>query len=443
MPPESVVRYTNSGDVQIAYRVIGDGPRDIMVVFEWASNLDLSTDDPRVDRFLRRFAEYGRLIVFDIRGSGLSDPVDRLPPMEEWVDDIRAVLSAVGSERTALVGQGHAGQLCMVFTAMYPETVSALVTLNSFARLRRGPGYPPGHPPAVEAAMLEVLLDGWGTGQPMGWLNPGMAEGAHGPVRLARVERAGGSPRRAALKQRLVYEIDVRDVLSAITVPTLVVHTRDNPYIRRDHAAYLVDHIQDSRYVELPGGDYSPYASREADALMDAVEEFLTGTPSGPATDRALMTVAFTDIVGSTELATSLGDRSWRSLLEIHEHVSRREIENARGRLVKLTGDGLMATFDGPARAVTCVQSIGDILEPLGVRIRAGVHTGEVERVGDDIGGIGVHIAARISGLAVAGEVLVSSTVRDLVAGSGIAFEDRDEQVLKGVNEPWRVFAAR
>lgn len=379
----------------------------------------------------------------DIRGSGLSDPVDRLPPLESWVDDIQAVLSAVGSEQTALVGHGHAGQLCMLYAAVHPEQVSALVTVNSFARLRQAPDYPWGHSPRVEAAIVNQLLEEWGTGRPMATLNPGMAEGARGPSRLARLERAAGSPRRAALKQRLVYHVDVRDVLSAIAVPTLVVHSRDNQYVSRRHAEYLVEHIAGSRYLELPGADYSPAASVELDELMDAVEEFLTGTRSGPVTDRALMTVAFTDIVESTEQATSLGDRRWRSLLEVHESVARREIEEARGRLVKLAGDGLMATFDGPARAVRCVQSIGDLFEPLGLRIRAGVHTGEIGRIGDDIGGVAVHIAARISGLAGSGEVLTSSPVRDLVAGSGLVFEDRGEQVLKGVQEPWRVFAAR
>ena len=442
MAPERVVRYADGGDVQIAFQVIGNGPRDIVMVFEWAANLDLASEIPRIDRFLRRFGEYGRLIQIDIRGSGLSDPVDRLPPLEDWVDDIQAVLSAVGSEKAALVGHGHAGQLCMLFAAMHPDQVSALVTINSFARLRQAPDYPWGHSPRAEAAIVKGLLEKWGTGRQMGSLNPGAAEGARGPDHLARLERAAGSPRRAALKQRLVYEIDVRDVLPAIAVPTLVVHTRDNRFAGRGHADYLVEHIAGSQYLELPGADYSPYASSEANALMDAVEEFLTGTPSGPTTDRALMTVAFTDIVGSTELAVAFGDRRWRSLLEIHESVARREIEDARGRLVKLTGDGLMATFDGPARAVKCVQSIGELLEPLDLRIRAGVHTGEIERIGEDIGGIAVHIAARISGLAGAGEVLTSSTVRDLVAGSGIVFEDRGEQVLKGVTEPWHVFAA-
>jgi class 3 adenylate cyclase len=242
--------------------------------------------------------------------------------------------------------------------------------------------------------------------------------------------------------QRLVFETDVRDVLPAITVPTLVIHTKHNAFAHPGHARYLLDNIAGSRFLELPGSDHTPYISVDAGDLMDAVEEFLTGAKAAPATDRSLMTVAFTDIVGSTEMAAELGDRRWRSLLEMHESIARREIDVARGRLIKFTGDGLMATFDGPARAVQCMQAIGERLEPIDLSIRAGVHTGEVELIGDDIGGIAVHVAARIAALAGPGEVLTSSTVRDLVAGSGLVFEDRGEHTLKGVPDPWRVFAA-
>jgi len=441
MAPERTVHYADSGGLQIAYGTIGDGPLDILMAFEWAANLDWDLNDVRMNRFLQRFSEYGRLTVFDMRGVGLSDPVESLPPLENWVDDVRAVMSAVGSERAALIGHGHAAQLCMLFAAMHPDQTAALITINGYARLRRAPDYPWGFPPEAAEVFINGITEGWGTGVPLGVLNPGWNEGL-GPERLARLERAAGSPRRAALKQRLVFDIDVRDVLPAIAAPTLVIHTRENWFARLGHARYLVDHIAGARYLELSGGDHSPWATENADELSDAMEEFLTGTKGAPATDRSLMTVAFTDIVGSTEMAADLGDRRWRSLLEIHESVSREQIDSARGRLVKLTGDGLMATFDGPARAVQCMRSIGDLLEPLGLRIRAGVHTGEVETIGNDIGGIAVHVAARIAALASAGEVLTSSTVRDLVAGSGLVFEDRGEQSLKGVPDPWRVFAA-
>ena len=443
MAPERTVHYADSGGLQIAYRTGGDGPLHIVMAFEWAANLDWARDDVRMDRFLRRFSEYGRLTVFDMRGVGLSDPVESLPPLEDWVDDVQAVMSAVGSERAALVGHGHAAQLCMLFAAMHPDRTAALITINGYARLRRAPDYPWGYPPEAAEAFINSITEGWGTGVPLSVLNPGFVDGGLGVEQLARLERAAGSPHRAALKQRLVFDIDVRDVLPAIAAPTLVIHTKENWFARLGHAQYLVDHIAGARYLELPGGDHSPWATENADELADAMEEFLTGTKGAPETDRSLMTVAFTDIVVSTEMAADLGDRRWRSLLEIHESVSRGEIESARGRLVKLTGDGLMATFDGPARAVQCMRSIGDTLEPVGLRIRAGVHTGEVELIGDDIGGIAVHVAARIAALAGAGEVLTSSTVRDLTSGSGIVFEDRGERSLKGVPEPWRVFAAQ
>ena len=441
MRPERTVDYVESRGLQIAYQAIGDGPLDIVIAFEWGSNLDLVWDNPRVDRFLRRFGEYGRLIHFDLRGNGLSDPVDSLPPLEEWVDDLQAVLSAVGSEKTALVGHGHAAQLCMLFAAMHPDQTSALVTINGFARMRRAADYAWGYPPEAEEAVVGAISQGWGTGRTLTSINPSLGDGPRGAEWVARLERAAGSPQRAANKQRLVFDVDIRDVLPSVSVPTLVVHTRNNTYAHPGHAQYLLEHITDARFVELPGKDHSPWASEDLDELMDIIEEFLTGSKNTPATDRSLMTVAFTDIVGSTEMAAELGDRRWRSLLEIHESVGRREIENGHGHVVKSTGDGLMATFDGPARAVQCMRSIGSLLESLGLRIRAGVHTGEVELFEDDIGGIAVHIAARIAGLADAGEVLASSTVRDLVAGSGLVFEDRGEQTLKGVPEPWRIFA--
>ncbi len=438
MPAGVPIQYADSGGLQIAYRVLGDGPLDIVVAFEWASNIDLFWESPQIERFLRRFTNYGRLIHFDMRGLGLSDPVESLPPLEDWVEDVRAVLSAAGSERAALIGQGHAGQLCMLFSAIHPELTHALVTVNSYARLRRAPDYPWGWPPKVEETVIATIESTWGTGAALASINPGVAGDPRALEWMGRLERAAGSPRRAARAQRIVADIDIRDVLSAITVPTLVAHTKGNLVYRVGHGRYLADHIVGARYLELPGEDHTPVS----DELMDAIEEFLTGTRHTPVVDRVLTSVAFTDIVGSTDMAANLGDRRWRNLLEVHESVARREIEGARGRLIKSTGDGLMATFDGPARAVHTMRSIGQLLEPLGLRIRAGVHTGEVELIGEDIGGIAVHIAARLADLSGPGEVLVSSTVRDLVAGSGIVFEDRGVHALKGVPDEWRVFAA-
>ena len=441
MEPQRTVHYADSGGLQIAYEVLGDGPLDIVLAYDTGGNIDLIHERPEGERFLRRFGEFGRLIHVDLRGTGLSDPIEDLPTLEDWVDDVRAVLTAVGSDRAALVGNGIAAQLFMLFAAMHPNETAALVTVNGYARMGRAEDYPWGQPPGYEAASMQLIADSWGTGSVLGFSSPGhFGQGPRVQAWYARLERASATPRRAAVRQRLALDLDVRDVLSTINAPTLVIHSRDNDYIRRGHAEYLVNHIAGAQYFELPSADHVPFVA-DMNALMDAIQEFLTGTTRRADTDRALKTVAFTDIVDSTQRAAELGDRRWRGLLEMHETIARREVDLASGRLIKFTGDGLMATFDGPARAVQCVQTIGELLGP-DLPIRAGVHTGEVELIGDDIGGIAVHVAARIAALAGAGEVLTSSTVRDLVAGSGLVFEDRGEQSLKGVPEPWRVFAA-
>jgi class 3 adenylate cyclase/predicted alpha/beta hydrolase len=439
--PERTVHYADSGGLQIAYEVIGDGPLDIVLAYDTGGNIDVIHDHPDANRFLHRFAEFGRLIHVDLRGAGLSDPIEDLPTLEDWADDIRAVLTAVGSESAALVGNGIAAQLFMLFAAMHPNETAALVTVNGYARMRRADDYPCGQPAGYEAATMQLIADSWGTGAVLGLANPGLfGQGPRTQDWFARLERASATPRRAAVRQRLALDLDVRDVLSTIRTPTLVIHSRDNDYARRAHADYLVNHISGAQYLEVPSAEHVPFAL-DMDLIMDAIQEFLTGTTRRSDTHRALKTVAFTDIVDSTQMAAEMGDRRWRVLLEKHESIARREVDVARGRLIKFTGDGLMATFDGPARAVQCVQTIGELLAPE-LSIRAGVHTGEVELIGDDIGGIAVHVAARIAALAGAGEVLTSSTVRDLVAGSGLVFEDRGEQGLKGVPEPWRIFAA-
>jgi class 3 adenylate cyclase len=438
----SPIRYADSGGLQIAYQVIGDGPLDVVFAADWANNLELMWENPQTERFLRRFTNYARLILFDMRGMGLSDPVEDLPPIEAWMEDVRAVMSAVGSRRAALVGHGHAGQLCILVAAARPELTEALVTVNSFARLARAEDYPWGLPPAAQEAALKAIEAAWGTGSVMyPALTPQFADLAWAKEWLARFERASGSPRRAAQKQRLVFDVDIRDVLPAVSVPTLVVQSRGNRWIRPGHGRYLAEHIPRARYLESPGEGHWPWVAEDAEAFMDEVEEFLTGARRSAELDRVLATVAFTDIVGSTAIASQVGDRRWRDLLEVHGSVARREIDTARGRLVKLTGDGLLATFDGPARAIRCVAAIERLLTPIGLRMRAALHTGEIELLGDDIGGIAVHIAARLLGLSGPGEVLVSSTVKDLVVGSGITFEDRGTHALKGVPEQWRVFA--
>jgi len=441
MSTEREVHYADSSGVQIAYQVIGDGPIDIVIAFDWASNIDWMRTWAPFDRFIRRFAEFGRVILFDMRGVGLSDPVDRLPSPELWADDVRAVMDAAGSASASLVGFGQAAQLALMFAATYPHLTTGVVAVNGFACLRQAPDYPFGFSPEAEKKAVAIVAERWGTGTVLGFSSPAFLETTGGLRWLARGERAAGSPRRAALKQARAFDIDIRDVLSAISVPTLVAHSKQNKYISVEHARFLVDRIAGAHYLEMPGGEHVVTdASADAALLADATEEFLTGSKRPPVLDRALRTVVFTDIVGSTELASAMGDKQWRRLLEQHESVSRREIDLARGRVVKFTGDGVLATFDGPARAVQCVRAIAAEIEPLGLPIRAGVHTGEVELIGDDIGGIAVHIAARISALAGAGEVFTSSTVRDLTAGSGLVFADRGEQQLKGVADPWRIF---
>ena len=435
------IQYT-SGDPQIAYQVVGDGELDLLFAFDWASNLDLIWQHPSVERFLRRLSSFSRLIVFDTRGMGLSDPVIDTPAPEEWMDDVRAVMDAAGSERAAIVGHGHGGQLGALFAASHPERTQALVLINSFARLGRAPDYPAGMPEGVQERVLTLIQGGWGTGLSLGTLAPDLAVDERARQWWAGVERAAGSPRRAVQKQRFVLELDIRQALSAISVPTLVLCSQGDPYVIPAHSQYLTEHIAGVRSLELPGSGHWPWSSSsDAPASMDAIEEFLTGTRVTLGAERVLATVAFTDIVGSTELAAEVGDRRWRELIETHDSVARREVEMARGEMIKNTGDGMLATFDGPARAIRAVRGIEESLATVGLPIRGGLHTGEIEVRDGDIGGIAVHIGSRIAGLAGPGEVLVSSTVRDLVAGSGIAFEDRGPHELKGVPGEWQVFA--
>jgi len=438
VPP---VRYADNNGVQIAYQVFGDGPLDVVSVYEWGSNIDLLWEHPRAQAFLRQMAEFARVIHLDLRGAGLSDRVDSLPPLEEWADDVRVVMDAAGSTRAAVLGHGHAAQMCMLFAAMHPELTSSLIIINGFARLSRAEGYPWGLPAAVQEGVLDTMRDQWGNGATLAVLNPDVDATPGGRDYLARMERAACSPVKAVIKQRIVFEVDVRDVLSTIRVPTLVIDT-PNGWVRDGHAHYLVGHIAGAKHLSLSARGYTPTWSFDQQSVAEVIEEFLIGERSSPHTERSLATVAFTDIVGSTEIATERGDRRWHSLLELHESVAEREVARAEGRLVKFTGDGMLATFDGPARAVRCLQSLGETLGSLGLPIRGGVHTGEVELIGDDIGGIAVHVAARIMALAGAGEVYTSSTVRDLTVGSGLVFKDRGEHGLKGVTEPLRVFQA-
>jgi pimeloyl-ACP methyl ester carboxylesterase len=438
MEPET--KYTRSGGVNIAYQVDGDGPLDLVVVPSFVTHVELQWDEPSHARFLKRLASFSRVILFDKRGTGLSDRVAdaHLPTLEERMDDMRAVMDAVGSDRAALFGFSEGGPMSALFGATYPQRASALILYGSYARF-----------PHIEVttaaarqAIIQAIEDNWGVVSNMALFAPSMINDEDYKRRSARFGRMAASPRAAALLAQMNMEIDIRHVLPAIRIPTLILQRSDELVAPAACGRYLAQNIPGARYVELPGMDHLPWVG-DQDAILDEVEEFLTGVRHGPEPDRVLATVMFTDIVGSTEKAAAVGDAEWRGVLEAHNQAAEKEIARWRGREVKSTGDGVLATFDGPGRAIRCAQSIAGSVEQLGVQVRAGLHTGECELMGADIGGIAVHIASRVAALAGAGEVLVSSTVKDLVAGSGIQFEERGSRALKGVPDEWRIFAVR
>jgi class 3 adenylate cyclase len=437
-------RYAKSGDVNIAYQVVGDGPFDLIHVPMFVSNLELQWEDPAERRYYERLASFCRLIMFDKRGTGLSDRV-AVATLEERMDDLRAVMDAAGSQRAAVFGSSEGGALSILFTATYPERVSALVLYGAYPRMAWAADYPDGIPEEIQAITAQHFEENWGRGQeggiPVWALAPDRADDPAWRKAHGRWERLSASPGAAVAMYQMIFQIDVRHLLSAIRVPTLVVYRTADI----QHAAgsrYLGAHIPGAKVVELPGNTYWPYLG-DQDAILDEIEEFLTGVRPVPAPDRALATVLFTDIVSSTERAATLGDDAWTRTLDRHDAQVAREVERHRGRRINTTGDGMLATFDGPARAVRCAQAICGAVRSLGIEVRAGLHTGEIELRGADIGGIAVHIGQRVSALAGPGEVLVSSTVKDLVAGSGITFADRGSHVLKGVPDEWRVFAVK
>ena len=435
MQPET--KYAKSGDVNIAYQVVGDGPLDLVFVPGWVSHLEHAWEEPSNARFLHRLASFSRLIMLDKRGTGLSDRVSlaELPTLEQRMDDVRAVMDAVGSERAALMGMSEGGSMCALFAATYPERTTALVLYAANARH-------PAHD--LTAEQLQPILDAfersWGQGMAWPMWAPSRADDPQFKEWGARFERLGGSPGAAVSLFRMAAEIDIRHVLPAIRVPTLILHRTGDQALPVMDSRYMAEQIPGAKYVELPGMDHVWFVG-DADAILNEVQEFLTGVRPAPEPDRVLATVLFTDIVGSTQRAAELGDRRWRDLLDSYYALSRRELGRFRGREIKTMGDGFLATFDGPARGIRCACAISDSVGQLGLAIRAGLHTGECEMMGDDVGGIAVHIGARVATEATAGEVLVSSTVKDLVAGSGLQFEDRGSHALKGVPEEWRLFA--
>jgi class 3 adenylate cyclase len=440
MRAQPPTRYARSGEVSIAYQVVGDGPLDIVVVPGFVSHVELIWEIPTAVHMIERLASFGRVILFDKRGSGLSDPVVGAPTLEERMDDVRAVMDAAGSERAAIFGLSEGAPMSILFAATYPQLTSALVLYGGMARSTWAPDYPWATPAEALIESSEAMAPYLYEGAVLEIMAPSFADEPNVRALYARLQRYAASP--AMLQQMFVMflDIDVRSVLPSIDVPTLVLHRRGDRAVNYQAAVWMAGRIPGATYVELEGVDHLMFAG-DCDALVDEVEEFLTGVRRATEIDRVLATVMFTDIVDSTKRASAMGDRAWRALLDAQNEVLRRELARYRGHEVKTLGDGMLATFDGPARAIRCGRAMTAAVRPLGIEVRVGLHTGEVELVGDDVAGIAVHIAARVGALSGAGEVLVSGTVKDLVAGSGLAFADRGEHVLKGIPEQWRIYA--
>ena len=431
-------RYAKSGDVNIAYQVAGEGPLDLVLVAGFVSHLESDWEEPRSAHFLERLASFSRLIRFDKRGTGLSDRPGGLPDLETRMDDVRAVMDAVGSERAALFGYSEGGPMSCLFAATYPERTAALALYGTYAkRVDPDDDYPWVATAEQRQAYVDQLEREWGFESDLGSMAPN-ADAALTAWWRARA-RASASPGAARALLLMNSRIDVRHVLPTIRVPALVLHRSGDRDSHLEEGRYLADHIPGARFVELAGEDHIPWI--DADQIVDEVEEFLTGVRRGPEPDRVLATVLLTDIVRSSERAVQLGDRGWRDLLEAHHGLVRRELARWRGQEVDTAGDGFLATFDGPARAIRCAAAIRDGLRTLGLEIRVGLHTGECEIIGGKVGGIAVHTGARVAAQAPPGEILVSGTVRDLIAGSGIDLEDRGVHQLKGIPGEWQLLA--
>jgi class 3 adenylate cyclase len=428
-------QYAKSGDVRIAYQVVGEGPFDLVFVPGFISNLDVAWEEPHRARVWTRLAAFSRLIMFDKRGTGLSDRTVGVPTLEERMDDVRAVMDAVGSQQAALFGISEGGAMSILFAATYPERTRALVLYGTYGHFRSWV-VPPDR---IEAA-LDRLEKDWGTGESLGLFAPSVASDETFKLSWARFERLGASPSAVVALMRMNSEIDVRPILPSIRVPTLIIHREGDVRVNVEAGRFMARQIPNAKYVEVPGSDHLLWTGN-TERVLDEVEEFLTGSRSAVESDRVLATVLFTDIVNSTKRAETIGDRAWHDVLDRHNAVVRREILRHRGHEVRTTGDGFLATFDGPARSIRCALAINEGIEALGLQVRAGLHTGEVEIADDDLSGIAVHIASRVATMAQPGQVLVSNTVRDLVAGSNIRFHDEGCHALKGLKESVRLFA--
>lgn len=439
--PETHYAKADDG-VHIAYQVFGEGPFDLVVIPGFISHVELAWEDDSLARALRRLGSVFRVIMFDKRGTGMSDRTERLPDIDRRMLDIQAVMHAASSEQAAFFAVSEGGPMAILFAAAHPERTRGLVLVATYARITACRDYPIGMPTEQLYGSVRYLEPGWGTGIGLGGWAPSVANDPVARNFFARLQRLGASPGAAMALMSSYMDIDVRPALPLVRAPTLVLHRTGDRMVPVSHGRYVAEHIDDARLVELPGTDHF-WWTEDTDQIVGEVEEFLTGARSVVEADRVLASVLFTDIVDSTRRAVELGDREWRSLLNRHDSLAEREVVRYGGRLIKTTGDGVLATFDGPARSVRCAQALSDGAQLLGIVLRAGVHTGEVELRGDDIAGLGVNIASRIESLAQPGQILVSRTVRDLVAGSGLDFDDRGEHDLKGVPGRWQLFAAR
>jgi class 3 adenylate cyclase len=437
------VRYATSGDLRIAYQQFGEGSLDLVMVPGFVSNLDMVWESPAFAPILERLGSFARCSVFDKRGTGLSDRDFGFGSLEERMDDIRAVMDDAGIERAALFGVSEGGPLSVLFAAAYPQRATALALYGTMARIRRAPDFPEGLDGALTQVFLEEVERRWGTGHALRAFCQHIPKGDDTVTeQLARYERGACSPRMARHILERNMDMDVSSVLPTVSAPTIVLHSTGDPLIPASFGRYLADGIPGARFVEHDADYHMTYNGKDA-WYLDELEKFFTGTEPKAAqpTERFLATVLFTDIVDSTKRASELGDRAWRELLDRHDKISGDSVAAYGGRMIKTTGDGVLATLEGPSRAVECAFAIRDAVDKLGVKIRAGVHTGEVERRGDDVGGIGVNIGSRVAALAGPGEVWVSRTVKDLTIGSGLQFEERGRHALKGIPDEWDLFS--
>jgi class 3 adenylate cyclase len=434
------IKFAQAGSLKIAYQVFGGGPVDLLIVPGWVSNLDTFWEEPSVVRFFERLGSFARIMLFDKRGTGLSDRITQTPTLEERMEDVRAVLDAVGSEQAALLGYSEGGPMCALFSVTYPSRTAALIMIGSYSTSRDSEDYPYGRTPEEWLKINNEVEENWGSPVGLEVRAPSISDDARFRSWWAKFLRTGASPSTALALNRMNAEIDIRDILPSIRVPTLLLHATGDRAINVEASRYMAKRIPGAKLVEIDSEDHLPF-TEPAKVILDEIEEFLTGHKGSVIIDSVVSTVMFTDIVGSTELALELGDGRWRDLLETHHATVRHELDVHRGREIKTTGDGFHAMFDGPARAIRCALSIRDAVVPLGLSVRVGLHTGELTLSGDDIEGIAVHIAARVVDLAYAGQVLVSQTVKDLVAGSEIKFVDQGLYSLKGMEDEWRLYS--